>query len=71
MTNVEKIQKYSSRILGDIRQRIGATDGNDTSCDSQINQMTPRQLTRAYTGWQLGDEGWADDIIDLYESLKK
>ena len=67
-TNVEKLQPYQ---LAAIRQRIGAASETDTSQDDEINQMLPLDLARAYAGWHLGDEGWADILIGIYDAARK
>lgn len=58
-------------ILGDIRQRLGASDEKDTSRDSRIESMNPRMLTAIAFGWELGDDNWGYQIIDMYEALKE
>lgn len=32
------------------------------------DEMTPREAVKEWSGWHLGDESWADDIIDMYEN---
>lgn len=58
-------------VLGDIRQRLGAEDENDTSRDEKIMELDARNLVATQSAWNLGDEQWALDIIDLYNKLKK
>ena len=55
--------------LGDIRERLGAKDGNDKSCDPKINAMTAEELVSAKCGWELGDESWAESYIEMYRRL--
>ena len=56
-------------ILGDVRQRLGAAGEFDKSEDSRIEAMPPNQLVGLWSGWNLGDESWAEDIIKMYEEL--
>jgi hypothetical protein len=58
-------------ILGDIRQRLGAKDENDTSKDRIILDMDAREMVARQTGWELGEEFWAYNIIDTYLELKE
>lgn len=58
-------------ILGDIRQRLGAEDENDTSRDARIIHMGARMLTAIAFGWELGDDNWGYQIIDMFVTLKK
>lgn len=55
--------------LGDIRQRLGAKDENDPSRDLRINSMTAEELVAAKSGWELGDESWAESYIEIYRQL--
>jgi hypothetical protein len=34
----------------------------------KVNGMSAREVVRCYAEWHLGDGGWADLIIDAYES---
>lgn len=52
--------------LGNIRQRLGAKDENDTSRDDEINAMSAEQLVAKKSGWELGDESWAESYIEIY-----
>ena len=70
ISNVEFLHGYSTSVLGDIRQRLGAEDEDCTSCDERINEMDARALTKEWCGWNLGDEEWGSQIIDMYEALK-
>lgn len=55
--------------LADIRQRLGAKDENDTSRDERINQMTAEELVAKKSGWELGDESWAESYVEIYRQL--
>ena len=66
-----KIELIPLNILEAVRQNLGAEDENDTSCDKQIETMTPLQLMEKYSAWHLGDSGWARDFIGGYETLKE
>ncbi len=69
MTIIEILDQEG--VLGDIRQRLGASDEFDTSKDNKISRMDARELTAVCYGWELGDDTWGYSIIDLYENLKK
>ena len=47
-------------ILGDIRERLGAEDSEDTSFDKKINSMTPDELMSEWSAWVLGSYEWLD-----------
>lgn len=68
-TNVEKLEGLG--ILGDVRERLGAKDGEDTLFDERINSMSARELIGEYTGWVLGSSSWADTILDIFAELSK
>lgn len=55
--------------LGDVRQRLGATDESDTSRDKRINAMTAEELVAAKSGWELGDDSWGESHVDIYRRL--
>ena len=63
MTNVEYLERFG--MLGDIRYYLG-TNEEDNSKDAKINRMSPLELTRCLCGFELGDESWADKIINFY-----
>ena len=65
LNNLDEISGISA-----VRQRIGSASGKDRENDDIISAMSPLQFTRAYCGWHLGDESWADIIIGVYESAK-
>lgn len=58
-------------ILGDIRQRLGADNENDTSFDKDIDQMTADELMYAWAGWKLGYGAWWTDMKKKYDRLCK
>jgi len=58
-------------ILGEIRQRLGATNENDTSFDNDINKMTPDKLMYEWAGWKLGYGDWWTDMKKKYDRLRK
>ena len=68
MINIDNI---ALDVLGAVRQRLGANDENDTSCDERISNMTPKQFVAYYSGWILGSEEWANEFIDLYNELQE
>jgi hypothetical protein len=37
-------------------------DENDASQDDEITQLSPVQIVRELTMWELGDDSWADSI---------
>lgn len=69
MTNVEKLEELG--MLGNVRQRLGAKDEDDTSQDEIINEMTNQELVERDSAWELGSEQWAADIIHNYNELNK
>lgn len=66
--NIKKLEDLY--MLGDIRQRLGADDENDSSCDDKIIAMDARTATSAYVGWSLGNDEYGNDTIDKYTALK-
>ncbi len=69
MTNVEKLKELA--IIGDVRQRLGSDDENDTSIDHLINEMSNYQLVKKWCGWNIGDEEWWVSMKHLYDELEK
>jgi len=69
MTNIEKL-KSQGNALEEIRQRLGAKTKSDSSFDSQINEMSPKEIASTWAAWHLGYD-WGEIIIDLYEHMKK
>jgi hypothetical protein len=65
------VQKLNSRTLGAVRQRLGADDENDTSKDDGINRMTADEITRAWSGWHLGDESWWGMMKAVYDEVNE
>jgi len=57
-------------ILGDIRQRLGAADENDSSFDDDINSMSADELVAEWSGWVLGSPDWWKTMNRLYTQLK-
>jgi hypothetical protein len=45
--------------LGELRQRLGAEDENDTRFDNDILKLSPFERVRHIAGWNLGDSYWA------------
>ena len=68
MTNIEKLEQVG--ILGDVRQRLGADDKNDTSKDNRINAMDSSELVAKWSGWNLGDEGWWNTMKYYFDELE-
>lgn len=62
--NVEYLERFG--LLGDFRYYLGADSEHDPKYDEKINRMSPIQLTRLMCGYELGDESWADKIINFY-----
>lgn len=67
-SNVEILDEAD---LGDIRKRLGAKDEDDESRDDEINQMSAEELCAKKSGWELGDESWAESYIYIYRQLVK
>ena len=51
-TMVERLKDHG--ILGDVRQRLGAENGNDSLYDDKINEMEPDEVMSIVTGKQIG-----------------
>lgn len=69
MTNVEKLIQLG--IIGDVRQRLGAEDENDTSSDDRINKMDNSKLVEQWAGWHLGDGSWWATMKAYYDGLER
>lgn len=69
MTNVEKLTQLG--IIGDVRQRFGADDENDTQMDEHINKRDNSQLVAAWSGWHLGDGNWWNTMKTYYDGLER
>ncbi len=70
-TNVEFLEANDKSSLGDVRQRLGAEDENDTSFDDKINEMSSQEIVEKWSGWNLGDEAWASQMIEMFTSLNE
>jgi len=53
--------KLTPKMMGMLRQRFGSSEGDDRK-DAEILKLTPVEVVRECTAWQLGDPGWADQI---------
>jgi len=72
ITGSKKIELLRElRILGDIRERLGANNEKDESRDATIESMDARELVATKYGWELGDNSWGYNIIDLYLEISK
>jgi hypothetical protein len=56
-------------ILGDIRQRLGGEDENDSSLDSQIDLMSAHDIISEWSAWKLGSSEWWKQMNNMYNSL--
>ncbi|MCK5722217.1 MAG: hypothetical protein KAI84_06735 [Gammaproteobacteria bacterium] len=65
------IDKIPRNVLIAARSRLGADHDSDDRFDYQIVKMTPKELMAKWSGWHLGDESWALNIIATYEDLKE
>ena len=68
-SNVEILKRIGK--LSDVRNRLGAKDGKDDSKDHYIENMSARDMVGAWSGWNLGDERWAEIMIDMYNSINE
>jgi hypothetical protein len=66
--NVETLRTLG--VLGDVRRRLGADSADDETFDADINRMSPKAAAEAWSGWELGDEYWAEKIIRIYNALR-
>lgn len=55
-------------LMKRIRQRHGYEE-KDTSHDAELQQMSPMNKLRAVVAWELGDESWADMVINAAATL--
>jgi len=69
MTQIEKLEQVG--ILGEVRQRLGADDENDTAYDERINRMKNSDLIAKWSGWKLGDEGWWKEMKAMFDDLEE
>lgn len=68
MTNVDKLIEIG--CIGDIRQRLGAKDENDTSRDDKINSLSNTELVELWCGWHLGSGSWWLQMKGLFDKLE-
>ena len=57
-------------IIGDIRQRLGAKDEQDSSFDKQIDSMTADEIMSEWSAWKLGSSEWWKDMNRMYNRLR-
>ena len=69
MTNIEKLEEVG--ILEEVRKRVGAESGEDTTYDDEINELNNEELVGKWTGWKLGSEEWAHTVIGYYNHLNE
>ncbi len=55
---------FNEQVMKILRQRNGL-EKEDTSQDSDLQEMTPPHAFRECCGWRLGDPEWAREIVDL------
>ena len=70
-TNVDFLEANDQSALGDVRQRLGASDEDDTSFDDEINEMSSQDIVEKWSGWNLGSEEWASQMIEMFTSLNE
>lgn len=68
MNNVEKCIELG--IIDDVRQTMGAENGDDISQDDNINELTNDELVGKYCGWILGSEQWWSDLKQTFDELE-
>ena len=68
LTNVEKLTRL--KIIGHVRQRLGASDENDTSLDSRINKISETAFVAGWTAWYVGGD-WLALMESYYDELEK
>ena len=69
MNNIEKLENIGK--LGIVRQRLGANNESDASCDEQIDDLTNSEIVGAICGWDIGDESWWYGLKSDFDSLEK
>lgn len=69
MKNTEILEDLC--ILGDIRERLGAKDENDTSFDDKINKMDANRIAAEYSAWSIGDSAWWYSLKNIFDELSK
>lgn len=66
-----KIELIPETLLRAIRQQMGSFGPQDTSFDSQIENLTIDELVNKWCGYQFGDEGYGSQIIFFYKRLEE
>ena len=70
MNNVQKLTELG--VIEVIRLRMGVSNGQDTSSDDVINQMSPDELVRNLAAWYLGDDTcWWYEFKKVYDALNQ
>ena len=69
MTNVEKMREIG--ILEFVRQSQGADDGDDTSRDEIINNLSTDDLMSEWCKWEFGDRRWWNDLKSFIKQLEE
>lgn len=62
-----KIHLLNNKVLGDIRENLGAKSSTDTSKDHLIERMSARELFNEYLLWN-GIIGYTDSILLAVEN---
>ena len=65
------IEQIPESLLRAVRQRLGSSGPQDTSFDSQIEQMGIDELICKWCGYQFGDEGLGAQILFFYHQLEE
>ena len=60
--------KTPEHFIGEIREAHGL-DATDDFMDDEIENLTPREKLRMLTQWHLGDEAWADQVLEWATDL--
>lgn len=63
------ILKLNRKVLGSVRQNLGAQSDDDTSRDDQITPMGQQEVFKRYLEWN-GIIGYDREIWDAVESIK-
>lgn len=61
-------ERLSEYFLGHIRQRMGAGDKNDKSCDDKVNRLTNNELFEEWLNWE-GILGYDRTLRNLVEQI--
>lgn len=67
-TMVERLKDHG--ILGDVRQRLGAENDDDSLFDDKINEMTPDEIMYEWVGWKLGYGSWWHTFKSAYDRIR-